>query len=105
MSALALAVVYRVMPIVRPTIGAVVLPAVIGGLALEVLTRGFVFFAPRIFAGNLVYGTLGTILVGLIWLDLVFTVILVGAAWVIERSIEGRPDAAPAPLDPVTPPV
>jgi uncharacterized BrkB/YihY/UPF0761 family membrane protein len=93
------------MPIVRPTVEAVALPAVIGGLALEVLTRGFVFFAPRVFAGNLVYGTLGTILVGLIWLDLVFTVILIGAAWVIERSIDSRPDESPAATDPVTPPV
>jgi uncharacterized BrkB/YihY/UPF0761 family membrane protein len=105
LSALALGVVYRVMPIVRPTVEAVALPAVIGGLALEVLTRGFVFFAPRVFAGNLVYGTLGTILVGLIWLDLVFTVILIGAAWVIERSIDSRPDESPAATDPVTPPV
>ena len=52
-----------------------------------ILTRVFVFLAPRLFGANLVYGTLGAILVGLTWLDLVFTVILLGAAWVRERSI------------------
>ena len=41
--------------------------------------------APRLLAGNVVYGTIGTILVGLTWLDFVFIVILFGAAWVVER--------------------
>jgi uncharacterized BrkB/YihY/UPF0761 family membrane protein len=45
-----------------------------------------VFLAPRLFGANLVYGTLGAILVGLTWLDLVFTVVLLGAAWVRERA-------------------
>jgi uncharacterized BrkB/YihY/UPF0761 family membrane protein len=46
----------------------------------------FVFVAPRVFGANLVYGTLGAILIGLAWLDLVFTVVLLGAAWVRERT-------------------
>jgi uncharacterized BrkB/YihY/UPF0761 family membrane protein len=66
-----------------------ILPPVLGGIALAVaivlLTRLFVFVAPRVFGANLVYGTLGAILIGLTWLDLVFTVVLLGAAWVRER--------------------
>ncbi len=104
LSAVALAVVYRVMPIVRPPMSAVALPAILGAVALEILTQGFVFFAPRIFAGNLVYGTLGTILVGLIWLDLVFTVILVGAAWMLERSLAARGVSTLPTIDSVEPP-
>ena len=50
----------------------------------------FVFVAPRVFGTNLVYGTLGAILVGLAWLDLVFTVVLLGAAWVRERATSGE---------------
>jgi uncharacterized BrkB/YihY/UPF0761 family membrane protein len=76
------------MPIVRPSPRAVAPPAVLGGAALDILSRGFVFFAPRVFAGNVVYGTLGAILVGLVWLQLAFMIILIGAAWTIERSLD-----------------
>jgi len=86
-TALTLAAVYRYIPPVRPTWRAIRLPAVAGSLALVVLTRVFVFLTPRLFGANFVYGTLGAILVGFAWLDLVFTVILVGAAWVREREV------------------
>ena len=81
----ALLVVYRIVPLVRPSWRAVLVPAVLGGLALVILTRVFTFIAPRLLAGNVIYGTIGTILVGLTWLDFVFIVILFGAAWVVER--------------------
>jgi len=84
--AAALAAVYRLIPLPRPTWRAIVLPTIVGAATLVVLTRLFVFVAPRVFGANLVYGTLGAILVGLTWLDLVFTVVLLGAAWVQERS-------------------
>jgi membrane protein len=106
LAALALALMYRILPLVRPSWRVISVPAIVGGLVLVVLTRGFVFLAPRLFAGNAIYGTLGAILVGLIWLNLVFTVILIGAAWVVERrgtppirivrSIAPGPPAPPA---------
>ena len=83
---IALALAYRLIPLPRPTWRAIGLPAFVGAIALVVLTRVFVFLAPRLFGANLVYGTLGAILVGLTWLDLVFTVVLLGAAWVRERA-------------------
>jgi membrane protein len=83
---LALAAVYRLIPLPRPSWRAIGPPTVVSAIALVVLTRLFVFVAPRIFGANLVYGTLGAILVGLTWLDLVFTVVLIGAAWVRERA-------------------
>lgn len=82
----ALAAVYRLVPVGRPSWSAIAMPAVVGAIALVVLTRAFVFVTPRIFGANLVYGTLGAILVGLAWLDLVFTIVLIGSAWVRERS-------------------
>jgi membrane protein len=100
LAALALAIMFRVMPIVQPTTGQVLVPAVLGGIALYILTEGFVFLAPRIFAGNVVYGTLGALLVGLIWLDLVFMIVLIAASWTIERRLAAseppRTDAADA---------
>lgn len=82
----ALAAVYRLVPVSRPSWSAIATPAIVGAIALVVLTRAFVFVTPRIFGANLVYGTLGAILVGLAWLDLVFTIVLIGSAWVRERS-------------------
>ena len=86
LGAIALVAVYRQMPVGRPTWRAIGLPAIVGAVALVIATRIFVFVAPRVFGANLVYGTLGAILVGLTWLDLVFTVVLLGAAWVRERA-------------------
>lgn len=86
LAGIALAVVYRLVPPRRPTWRAIGLPAVVGAVVLVVLTRIFVFIAPRVFGANLVFGTLGAILVGLAWLDMVFSVVLIGAAWVRERS-------------------
>jgi membrane protein len=86
-----LAVVYRLIPLPRPSWRAIGPPAVVGAITLVILTRVFVFLAPRVFGANLVYGTLGAILVGLTWLDLVFTVVLLGAAWVRERSAATEP--------------
>jgi membrane protein len=83
----ALATVYRYVPPVRPTWRAISTPAIVGAITLVVMTRVFVFVAPRVFGANLVYGTLGAILIGLTWLDLAFTVVLLGAAWVRERSV------------------
>ena len=89
-AAIALTAVYRLVPAIRPTWRAIRLPAVVGAIALVVLTRVFVFVAPRVFGANLVYGTLGAILVGLTWLDLAFSVILLGSAWVRERATTGE---------------
>jgi membrane protein len=82
----ALALVYRLVPVSRPSWSAIATPAVAGAIALVILTRVFVFVTPRIFGANLVYGTLGAILVSLAWLDLVFTIVLIGSAWVRERT-------------------
>jgi membrane protein len=83
---IALAAVYRFVPPARPAWQAIRLPAVVGAIVLVGLTRVFVFLTPRLFGANFVYGTLGAIFVGLAWLDLLFTVILIGAAWIRERT-------------------
>jgi membrane protein len=90
LAGIALGAVYRVIPLPRPSWRAIGPPAVVGAVTLVILTRVFVFVAPRVFGANLVYGTLGAILIGLTWLDLVFTVVLLGAAWVLERAISAE---------------
>ena len=89
LGAVALAAVYKLVPLTRATWRAIAAPTLVGAVMLVVLTRVFVFVAPRVFGANLVYGTLGAILVSLTWLDLVFTIVLLGAAWVRERATSG----------------
>lgn len=87
-AALALAALYRFVPPVAARWSAVGRPAIIVSVALLVITRAFTLLAPRLFGANAVYGTLGTIFLGLAWLNLVFSAILLGAAWVAERMAD-----------------
>lgn len=96
LSSLALAVVYLFVPPVRPSASAVLVPAVATGAGLVLLTRIFAVLAPRVLGANFVYGTLGAIFVALAWLGLAYTVILIGAAWVRERTIASETPAAVA---------
>jgi len=86
-SSLALAVVYRVLPPVRPRPSAFLPPAVTIGVGLVFLTRLFAVVTPRAFGASFVYGTLGAIFVALAWLGLTYSMILIGAAWVRERML------------------
>jgi membrane protein len=86
-SSIALAVVYRILPPVRPTTSAFLPPAVTIGVGLVILTRVFALVAPRALGANFVYGTLGAIFVALAWLGLTYSMILIGAAWVRERML------------------
>lgn len=92
-AALALAALYRLLPPVAAPWSAVRRPAVAVAVALLVITRAFTLLAPRLFGANAVYGTLGTIFLGLAWLNLVFIAILLGAAWVAERMSDGAEGA------------
>jgi membrane protein len=93
-SSLALGLVYTLVPPVRPSLSAVVVPAVAAGIGLVLLTRVFAVLAPRALGANFVYGTLGAIFVALAWLGLAYSLILIGAAWVRERMLETT-DSAP----------
>jgi membrane protein len=90
-AALAVAAVYRILPPVAAPWGLVRRPALVVAVSLLVITRVFTLLAPRLFGANAVYGTLGTIFLGLAWLNLVFLAILLGAAWVAERVADRDP--------------
>jgi membrane protein len=92
-AALALAALYRLLPPVVAPWSVVRRPAFVVAVALLVITRAFTLLAPRLFGANAVYGTLGTIFLGLAWLNLVFIAILLGAAWVAERMSDGAEGA------------
>ncbi len=92
-SSLALVFVYQLVPPVRPTLPAALLPALTIGVGLVLLTKVFAAVAPRALGANFVYGTLGAIFVALTWLGLAYSVILIGAAWVRERMLAAESTA------------
>jgi membrane protein len=82
----AAALVYRFVPAPTPRWAAIGWPSIAVGLALTVLARAFVFAAPRLIGAAALLGTLTTAFVALAWLALSFQAVLIGAAWVRERS-------------------
>jgi membrane protein len=86
----AMASLYRVLPHPVPSWSAIVLPSAGVAVGLLFLTRAFTLVAPRLFDSNAFFGTLGTLFLGLTWLNLIFVVVLLGAAWVAERALAER---------------
>jgi len=84
----AVAAVYRIVPIPRPAWRSLLLPATVIGLTLTVLLRLFVFIAPRLIGAAALLGTLASVFAALAWLALSFQALLLGAAWTTERELE-----------------
>ena len=80
----AFAAIYRVLPVVRITIRR----AVVGGLLAAVLWRGvakvLVYFFSNISQANVIYGSLATAVVTLLYLEILFIILLLGAQVIAE---------------------
>lgn len=99
-------VIYRVVPNRTPSVRAVVLPAVVAGVAIIVLGQLFLFAAPRIVGAAAVAGSLATAFIALAWLSFTFQILLLGAAWarVRDDGERGAPTSALAtPAAPAEP--
>ncbi len=86
--------VYRVVPVPTPPWRAVVIPGIVVGLALTILARLFAFVAPQLIGAAALLGTLATAFAALAWLGLSFQALLLGAAWVRDRSDRQAPPGA-----------
>jgi membrane protein len=87
MGVLALFVVYLVVPPVRPPRSALLPPSIAAGISIVAISQLFGIVAPRLVSANPFYGTLGTVFVALAWLNLIASILLVGAAWVRVRML------------------
>jgi uncharacterized BrkB/YihY/UPF0761 family membrane protein len=83
---------YRVVPPQPPSWRAAVLPAVVVGTAVVILSQVFLYLAPRVVGAAAIVGSLATAFIALAWLSLTFQILLLGAAWVRVR--DGGPLAA-----------
>ena len=100
---LSIALVYRLVPVLAPGWRAIVPPAIVVGVVLTVLTRVFVFIAPRLVGAAATIGAIATAFAALAWLSLSFQAILLGAAWVRQRDTAwGEP--VPVPEAPASAP-
>src|SRR5262245_30044889 len=86
--------VYRVVPVPAPPWGAVVVPGIAVGIAFTVVARLFAYLAPRLIGAAALLGTLATAFAALAWLSLSFQALLLGAAWVRDRTDTLAPPGA-----------
>jgi membrane protein len=96
-------VVYRTLPPKAPSWRAALLPAVIVGLAIVILTQVFTFLVPRLVGVAALAGSLASAFIALAWLSFSFQALLYGAAWVRVRA-EGAGAGGSAPLGGTAPP-
>jgi len=85
---LMVAIVYRVMPPVKPRLRSIALPAIVAGLAIWLLTQAFTFLVPRLVGVAALAGSLASAFIALAWLSFLFQALLLGAAWVKVREEE-----------------
>jgi uncharacterized BrkB/YihY/UPF0761 family membrane protein len=81
----AIAAIYRLVPARHVPWRALLLPAIVVGIALAVVTQLFSFIAPRLIGSAAIYGTFIAVFAAMVWLSTGFQVLLIGAAWVRER--------------------
>lgn len=87
---------FRIVPVAPPPWRAVIVPGIAIGLVLTLVARVFAFVAPRLIGAAALLGTLATVFAALAWLALSFQAILIGAAWVRDRTERRLPEGAKA---------
>jgi membrane protein len=80
-----MALLYRAVPAVRVPWRTLLLPAVVVGVLLTLLTQLFSYVAPRLVGAAALYGTYAAIFAAMVWLSTGFQLLLLGAAWIRER--------------------
>lgn len=100
LSIAAVAVVYRYVFEVHPSVRALWRPAWVVALILSIVARLFVYIAPRLIGAAAAIGTIATAFAALAWLGLSFQALLVGAAWVSERAAREAAGLEMAPTGP-----
>jgi membrane protein len=80
-----MAVIYRVVPSRHVPWASLLLPSVVVGVVLTLVTQLFSYIAPRLIASVALYGAFVAIFAAMVWLSTGFQVMLLGAAWIRER--------------------
>ena len=89
--------VYRFVPVEHVPWRAILVPAVLVGIALGGFAQLFTFIAPRLVGFAALFGTFVTIFALLAWLAISFNMLILGASWTRVRAVaRSQPDVPPA---------
>lgn len=91
LSVVAVLIVYRVLPPRAPKWRSAVVPAIVVGVALVLLSQIFMFLVPRLVGVAALAGSLASAFIALAWLAFGFQALLYGGAWVRVREEGVRP--------------
>jgi membrane protein len=79
-------VVYHELPPTRPRWRSALVPAIVVGIAIVILSQIFVALVPRLVGVAALAGSLASAFIALAWLSFTFQALLYGAAWVRVRD-------------------
>jgi membrane protein len=85
-SVVAVLIIYRTLPPRPPRWRSAVVPAVVVGIAVVILSQIFTFLVPRLVGVAALAGSLASAFIALAWLSFGFQALLYGAAWVRVRD-------------------
>jgi uncharacterized BrkB/YihY/UPF0761 family membrane protein len=91
-------VVYVTVPPDGPSLGAALLPALCAGIAIGLLTSLFGLVAPFLVSSYVALGIVGSVFIALVWFNLVFQILLYGAAFARLRRDDERRRSGPPRL-------
>ena len=94
LSVIAVFVVYRTLPPRAPRWRSAIVPAIVVGIAVVLLSQIFVFLVPRLVGVAALAGSLASAFIALAWLSFGFQALLYGAAWVRVRDEWGPAGSA-----------
>jgi membrane protein len=83
---LAVLATYRTLPSVTPRWRSALIPAIVVGIAIVILSQIFVALVPRLVGVAALAGSLASAFIALAWLSFTFQALLYGAAWVRVRD-------------------
>lgn len=102
LASLLMILAYRRLPPKAPTWRALIIPAVLVGVLLVVLSQAFTFLVPRLVGAAQLAGSLASGFVTLAWLSLSFQALLLGASWVRVRNAGPPPGVGERPASVVS---
>ena len=77
---------YRLLPPIAPRWRSALIPAIVVGIAIVVLSQVFALLVPRLVGVAALAGSLASAFIALAWLSFMFQAVLYGAAWVRVRD-------------------
>jgi membrane protein len=86
---------YLLLPVRPPDWRAALVPAIVAGTAIGLLTSLFGILAPLLVGGFTGLGVIASVFIALVWLNWLFQAVLLGAAYARQRDVQRRSHRAP----------